>query len=164
MAEVCISIGSNIDKEKNIPAAIAQLEKNFSTLKLSSVYESKSAGFDGNDFHNLVVFFKSENSPEEIIEILRNIEKSLGRVRKENKFSDRTIDLDILLYDDLTQKNQNYSIPSEEITEYAFVLLPLAEIAGEKIHPELLVPISEIWEEFKALNKKQLENINKIQS
>jgi 2-amino-4-hydroxy-6-hydroxymethyldihydropteridine diphosphokinase len=163
VAEVCISIGSNIDKEKNIPAAIAQLEKNFSTLKLSSVYESKSAGFDGNDFHNLVVFFKSKNSPEKIIEILRNIEKSLGRVRKKNKFCDRTIDLDILLYDDLTQKNENYSIPSEEITKYAFVLLPLAEIAGEKIHPELLVPINAIWEEFKALNKQQLKNINKIQ-
>ena len=162
MAEVCISIGSNIDKEKNISAAIAQLEKNFSTLKLSSVYESKSAGFDGNDFHNLVVFFKSKNSPSEIIEILRDIEKSLGRVRKGNKFCNRTIDLDILLYDDLTKKNEDYSIPSEEITKYAFVLLPLAEIAGEKIHPELLIPINEIWEEFQALNKQQLEDIKKI--
>ena len=83
-------------------------------------------------------------------------------MRKGNKFCNRTIDLDILLYDDLTKKNEDYSIPSEEITKYAFVLLPLAEIAGEKIHPELLIPINEIWEEFQALNKQQLEDIKKI--
>ena len=124
-----ISIGSNIDKDKHILASLQALEKLFGKLTISSIYDSEPVGFTGDSFYNLVVGFNSELSVKEVAKQLRQIELDNGRTRDSQKFSARTLDLDLLLYDDLILNDGRLQIPRDEIERYAFVLEPLAEVA-----------------------------------
>lgn len=150
-----ISIGSNIDKEIHIPASISALTKLYGPLTLSSVYESESVGFSGDAFYNLVVGFDSELDVKQIVEQLREIELDNGRNRDCKKFSARTLDLDLVLYGDLIINEGRIQIPRDEIERYAFVLEPLAEIAGHLRHPVSGIRYSELWEHFDKTDLKQ---------
>ncbi len=150
-----ISIGSNIDKEIHIPASISALTKLYGPLTLSSVYESESVGFSGDAFYNLVVGFNSELDVKQIVEQLREIELVNGRNRDCKKFSARTLDLDLVLYGDLVINEGRIQIPRDEIERYAFVLEPLAEIAGHLRHPVSGIRYSELWEHFDKTDLKQ---------
>ena len=135
MAKIYISIGSNIDAEKNIRLAIHALQDHYGKLILSSVYESEAVGFEGDNFLNLVVGLNTEEDVYAVAATLRKIEDENGRDRSGPRFSSRIVDLDLLLYDDLIIKEDNLEIPRDEITKNAFVLLPLDEIAPQLIHP-----------------------------
>lgn len=148
MPFIYISIGSNIDKKKHIISALSTLEQYFGHLTLSHIYETKSVGFEGDDFYNLVAGFESDQPIEQIAATLSSIENEHGRNRNQPKFSSRTLDLDLLLYDDLILKNDHMKIPRDEILKYAFVLAPLAEIAGNSIHPEKQVSYQQLWNNF----------------
>lgn len=150
-----ISIGSNIDKEKYIPASIKALTEHFGTLTLSSIYESEPVGFTGDPFYNFVAGFESNLDVSEIMAQLRDIELQNGRNRDCKKFSARTLDLDLLFYGDLVVHNDHMQIPRDEIESYAFVLEPLAEIAGHLRHPVTGRLFSEMWEKFDKTNLKQ---------
>jgi 2-amino-4-hydroxy-6-hydroxymethyldihydropteridine diphosphokinase len=136
MPRVYVSVGSNVDKERNIPSAVAALRDRFGELVCSSVYETEAVGFEGGDFYNLVVGFDTAQSLEEVTDTLRQIENTHGRVRGGARFSSRTLDLDILLYGAEVRHDERFDVPRDEIPRYAFVLLPLVEIAGEVVHPE----------------------------
>lgn len=148
MARVYISIGSNIDRQHNIRSALAALRESFGELMVSSVYESKAVGFEGDDFYNLAAGFDSALEPLAINHILRGIEHRHGRVRGDSGWTSRTLDLDLLLYDKLISGDHGLILPRGEITEYAFVLCPLAEIAGEERHPVSDTRYSELWQVF----------------
>jgi 2-amino-4-hydroxy-6-hydroxymethyldihydropteridine diphosphokinase len=150
-----ISIGSNIDKKKHIPASIKALEACYGRLTLSSIYESDSVGFTGDSFYNLIVGFESNLDVKEIIEQLRQIEEDNGRDRECKKFSARTLDLDLVLYGDLVINEGRIQIPRDEIERYAFVLEPLAEIAGHLRHPVSGMRYAELWEKFDRTNLRQ---------
>jgi 2-amino-4-hydroxy-6-hydroxymethyldihydropteridine diphosphokinase len=150
-----ISIGSNIDKDKHIPASIKALTECFGKLTLSSIYESEPIGFTGDPFYNLIVSFDSDLDVKEIIQQLRQIELDNGRNRDCTKFSARTLDLDLVLYGDLIINEGRIQIPRDEIERYAFVLEPLAEIAGHLRHPVSGVRYSELWEKFDKTGLKQ---------
>lgn len=150
-----ISIGSNIDKERHIPASVQALEKQFGGLVVSSVYESEAVGFAGDSFYNLVVGFDSELDVKEIMRQLRQIELDNGRDRDCKKFSPRTLDLDLLLYGDLVINDGKLKIPRDEIEKYAFVLEPLAEIAGHLRHPVRGERYALMWEKFDKAAAKQ---------
>jgi 2-amino-4-hydroxy-6-hydroxymethyldihydropteridine diphosphokinase len=143
-----VSIGSNIDRERNIRSAVKALNLHFGPLTLSSVYETQAQGFSGDPFYNLVAGFETSLSADAINTILHGIENQHGRLRGEQKFSSRTLDLDLLLYGDAVMEEQN--IPRDEISRYAFVLLPLAEIAPDVIHPKSQQTINKLWNDFKA--------------
>ncbi len=151
MARVYISIGSNIDKEKNIPSSIRALQEHFGEMEISNVYETKAVGFEGEDFHNLVVGFDTIQSPLEIAQILKQIEADHNRIRGKEQFESRTLDLDQLLYGDLVMQMEGVNVPHPDILRYNFVLKPLAELAGETMHPEEEKSIEELW-------KSHLEN------
>jgi 2-amino-4-hydroxy-6-hydroxymethyldihydropteridine diphosphokinase len=155
MSKGYISIGSNIDKEKYVPASIEALKKIFGELIISSVYSSEAVGFSGDSFYNLVVGFNSELTVKEVARQLRNIELDNGRTRNSQKFSSRTLDLDLLLYDDLVINDGRLQIPRDEIESYAFVLEPLAEIAPALKHPVKGLSYAELWEKFDKINLKQ---------
>lgn len=147
MARVYISIGSNIERDNNIRAAIADLRAHYGrdSLLISSVYESEAVGFAGDNFYNLVVGLDTDEGVEQVSRQLRLIEDRHGRTRTGPRFSARTLDLDLLTYDDLILKEGGFDIPREEITKNAFVLWPLAEIAAQERHPELGQSYAELW-------------------
>ena len=150
-----ISIGSNIDKDKNIPISLKELERCFGKLTISSIYESEPVGFTGETFYNLVVGVYSEFGVKEVAKLLRQIELDNGRTRDSQKFSARTLDLDLILYDDLIVNDGRLQIPRDEIERYAFVLEPLAEIAPDLKHPVNHMSYAELWEKFDKTNLKQ---------
>ncbi|MCX7084909.1 MAG: 2-amino-4-hydroxy-6-hydroxymethyldihydropteridine diphosphokinase [Methylococcales bacterium] len=140
-----ISIGSNIDKDIHIPASLVALKKLFGPLIVSSIYESEAVGFEGDSFYNLIVEFNSSLEVKEAAKSLRQIELDNGRSRNSQKFSSRTLDLDLILYDDLIINDGRLQIPRDEIERYAFVLEPLAEIAPELKHPISRINYATIW-------------------
>jgi len=148
VARVYISIGSNIEVSKNIPSSVKALSDHFGELDISSVYETKAVGFDGDDFHNLVVGFDTDESPLEISRVLKRIEAEHERTRGKEKFESRTLDLDQLLYGDLVMQMEGVNIPHPDILRYNFVLKPLAELAADAEHPEEEKTAGELWQSF----------------
>jgi len=159
MAKIYISIGSNIDAEKNIRLAIHALQEHYGKLVLSSVYESEAVGFDGDNFLNLVASVKTEEDVHTVVATLRKIEDDNGRDRSGPRFSPRTVDLDLLLYDDLVISENGLELPRDEITKNAFVLLPLEEIAPQLIHPISGQTMCDHWLNFDK-NSQRLWTIN----
>ncbi len=135
MVKAYISIGSNLTPISNVRASISALGKVFGTLEVSPVYQSAALGFEGADFLNLVVALETDKSADEVISVLLDIETQLGRDRSGPKFSDRTMDLDLLIYGNEAIFNDNTEIPRPEIEEYAHVLVPLVDLAAEQKHP-----------------------------
>ena len=148
MAMIYISIGSNIDAEKNIRGAVQALSEEFGTLLLSSVYESEAVGFDGDKFLNLVVGADTDADVYRVNDTLHAIEEQYGRVRSGPKFSSRTLDLDLLVYDDLILNEDGIQIPRDEITKNAFVLWPLAELAPHQCHPKSGISYAKLWQDY----------------
>tara|TARA_B100001248_G_C27209371_1_gene375046 strand:- start:109 stop:492 length:384 start_codon:yes stop_codon:yes gene_type:complete len=120
-----LSIGSNIEPEKNISFAIKKLNELLEDLIQSSIIISKAEGFIGDDFHNLVVSGRSNLTFNEMNKQLKAIEDLADRNRDVPKFSSRTLDIDITL---ITDKNQNIVFESDEIEKYDFVSKPLSEL------------------------------------
>ena len=159
MPRVYIGIGSNIDRDTNIRNGVAAIMKKFGKLDLSSVYESTAYGFKGDDFYNLVAGFDTDEPVYELATSLRKIEYQFGRRRYEKRFLSRTLDIDLLLYGDLVQHDEEIDLPREDIIRYSFVLCPLVEIAGNERHPELGKRFTDLWVDFDK-SKQPLRKIN----
>jgi 2-amino-4-hydroxy-6-hydroxymethyldihydropteridine diphosphokinase len=115
---------------------------------MSNIYRSQAVGFDGDDFLNLVLCIDSDVSPAELHQAIEEIHRVAGRQRGESRFSARTLDIDLLLYDDLVLDAGPIRVPRTDILRYSFVLGPLAEIAANLRHPESGRLITEHWAEF----------------
>jgi len=147
MARVYISLGTNINRDFHLNQGLNALSENFGKLTLSSLFESKAVGFVGADFYNLVIGLTTDKSVQQVFTLLREIEFTNGRSLQAKKFSPRTLDLDLLLYDQLIIE-QPVQIPRDEITKNAFVLWPLAEIAPQLKHPILKQNYQQIWQAY----------------
>ena len=134
MHQVFISIGSNIDPLKNIDKVKILLNDLFECT-FSGLYETVAEGFEGDDFVNCVVGFKTDITPTKLNENLKDIEKNMGRTDRQKGMSNRIIDLDLILYGDLVLNDKYLSLPSDDIEKYSFILEPLVEIAGDIRHP-----------------------------
>ncbi len=148
MAKIYISLGSNIDRERNTRAGIQALRERFGELELSSVYESEAVGFEGDAFYNMVIACEVNEDVHSANRALAEIEDAHGRDRSGPRFSSRTLDLDLLLYDDLVLDENGLKLPREEILKNAFVLWPLAEIAPGLVHPVVKKTYAELWAGF----------------
>ncbi len=160
---VYVGIGSNIEAEKYIRLAIKYLHHSFGPhcdLQLSPVYKTQAIGFDGNDFFNLVASFMTELSALEVALKLKEIEQQNGRCHNQEKFSARTLDIDLLLYDQAIINDGNISIPRDEIEKYAFVLSPLADLAPDLIHPVSGQNMAQMWLQLK--NKAHAGSLQRI--
>jgi len=145
---VYLSVGSNVDRERNVKAGLDALSAVYGELRLSSVFESEPVGFEGDPFYNLAVGLDTSQTVGTLVEVLRKIEDDCGRRRDTPRFSPRTLDLDLLTYDDVAGVVDGVSLPRTEITENAFVLGPLAEIAGAEIHPITRKTYADLWRDF----------------
>ena len=158
-----ISIGSNIgDRLKNIQSSIDLIHSRIaSILTLSSIYETESIGFEGDDFFNICATFNSFKSPYHIMNELLEIETVLGRYRsKEKKYISRIIDIDILLVEDMVINSEELKIPHLEICNRKFVLEPLLEIDPNLIHPISKISFKEIFTSLKSNQKVQKKDLS----
>jgi 2-amino-4-hydroxy-6-hydroxymethyldihydropteridine diphosphokinase len=143
---VFVSLGSNVDREAKIRQAVELLRTHFGEIDLSPVYDSEAVGFDGSNFLNLVAGFNTNLEVGAVVAIFREIEDRLGRDRSLPKFASRPIDLDILSFDDLVLDVPGIRIPRAEILYNAFVLKPLQDIAGDRLHPEVRETYTALWQ------------------
>jgi 2-amino-4-hydroxy-6-hydroxymethyldihydropteridine diphosphokinase len=150
---IYISVGSNVDKEKHTKAGLQGMYQAFGKLTLSSVFESESVGFEGDNFYNLVVKANTTLSIEEVCSVLKKIEQDNKRQRGEQKFAPRTLDLDLLLYGRLVT-TQPITLPRPEVLYNAFVLKPMAEIAADDIHPVVNRSYDALWQEYDKSQQK----------
>ena len=133
-----LSLGSNQGRKlNNLQEAIYEIAESIGAIhKISSVYKTDSWGFKGDDFYNICIAVSTYLPPEELLKNILNIETKLGRKREQNnKYTNRKIDIDILLFDDEIVFSKNIIIPHPRMLERKFVLVPLAEIAGNTLHP-----------------------------
>lgn len=148
MARVYISVGSNIDRTKNLLASLDALQGWFGELHLSPVYESEAVGFDGEPFLNLVVGVDTDLSVAELSLRFKKLEADNGRRRDLPRFSGRTLDLDILTHGQQVGRVDGVELPRREILKNAFVLRPLADIAPEERHPVCGQTYLELWQTY----------------
>ena len=160
--DIYVSLGSNVDRGKNIRSSVRALREAFGDLTASPVYQTAAVGFDGDDFLNLALRFASTGGPREVQAILRSIEQQHGRQRHDERFAPRTLDIDLLLHGDLQIDQPNLRLPRLEITQYAFILAPLADIAADLIHPRLGVSIGQLWRQFCRQNPGDVARVWKI--
>lgn len=138
MADVYVGLGANVgDPADNLRSAVRRLGRAIDIVRVSSVYRSEPVGMrDQPFFLNAVVGGATPLAPRHLMAILLEIEQALGRVRTV-RMGPRTLDLDLLLYDDRVIHEPGLDVPHPRMTERRFVLEPLAEIAPHVVHPGL---------------------------
>jgi 2-amino-4-hydroxy-6-hydroxymethyldihydropteridine diphosphokinase len=135
MSTVYLGLGSNIEPEKNLRLAVDRLRSRFGELVLSNVYQSKALGFSGDDFLNLVARIDTDLPVADLVAALDAIHDESGRESGCAKFVARPLDIDLLLYDQLVDDKPPARVPRADVLEYSFVLVPLAGIAPDYVHP-----------------------------
>ena len=147
MTRVYLSLGSNIEPEKNLRAALAELRAKFADMVVSPTYRFPAVGFEGQDFLNLAVGLDTDLPPQALNNWLHALEDRHGRRRDVPRFSSRTLDADIVLYgDQVVTGAGNLQVPRAEL-KHSFVLKPLSDIAGNIVHPVLQKTVRELWRE-----------------
>ena len=160
MSRVCLSLGSNLGpRETYLRKALQALDKELGSLvKCSSFYETLPWGFSSDSlFLNAAACFDTLLSPEEVLAVTQQIEKSLGRKEKsrQGQYADRCIDIDILLYDDRVMQTPDMILPHPHMAERMFVLEPLAEIMPHMLHPQLRKTILQLKEELAERSERR---------
>ena len=147
MTEVFVGVGTNVDREASLRKGLAALRAAYGGLRVSSVWDNPAVGFEGDPFLNLVVSFDTGEPAMQVAATLDRIEHAFGRThRRDRKLESRALDLDLLLYGD--EVIPEMRIPRDDVTRYAFVLAPLAELAPDHRHPVTGDTYRELWERF----------------
>jgi len=137
VSTVILSLGSNLgDRVRYLERALEQLRRELKIERVSSIYETRPVGAaDQPWFLNLVCYAFTQMDPHTLLWYIQAIESALGRQRSEERFASRTLDIDIVAFEDRVIEESNLEIPHPRMSERAFVLEPLAEIAPEWLHP-----------------------------
>jgi 2-amino-4-hydroxy-6-hydroxymethyldihydropteridine diphosphokinase len=141
MAQILLSIGSNIEpRARFLRSAIKELDSRLNVVKVSSLYETEALGFDGDDFLNAAVLANTELTPLQVLELLHEVEQLGGRKRSEVEgYASRTIDLDLIFYDNYILISPELIVPHPKFAERNFVLKPLVEL-----YPRWIDPLSQL--------------------
>ena len=149
MATVYVALGSNLDDPlAQLTQAVDSLKKFAKNLKVSPFYGSKPLGpQDQPDYVNAVVKFETELEPLVLLDTLQAIENQQGRVRL-RRWGERTLDLDILLYDNVQLQTERLTLPHYDMHNREFVIVPLYDLSPELILPDG-TPVTELYQQFK---------------
>lgn len=153
MARIYISLGTNVEPERHVSAGIVDLRRHFGALDLSRVFESEAVGFNGTHFLNMVIGADTPLSIVDVNALFKQIEQENGRQIQAKKFSPRSLDLDLLLYDDVVCQ-QPIVLPRAEILYNAFVLWPLAELIPQSLHPVTQQSYQSLWDKYDKQSQK----------
>lgn len=145
MSRAYLSLGSNLEPTANLRDAIEALHRRFGTVVLSPVYRTRAIGFDGDDFLNAAAVIETELDPLALNDWLHALEDAHGRDRSGPRHGDRTLDIDVVLFDDRVLSGPgNLRIPRPEL-QHAFVLKPLADIAADVAVPGDGRTLAQLW-------------------
>lgn len=163
MNHVYIALGTNIEpRNQHLKSAMESLRasENITILNRSSIYQTAPVGYtDQDDFLNMVIEIETTYSSEELLAVCQQVEQELGR-KREIRFGPRTIDLDILVYNEENKNSEHLSIPHPRMHERGFVLIPLNEIAPELIIPSTDKTVKEWLAELPEQDKKDINKWN----
>ena len=148
MSDIFLGLGSNVSPAQHLTQGLADLRELLGPLHCSPVYEGAAVGFDGAPFWNLVVQGHTDQPVGVLQHALRAIEFARGRPRNATRYSDRTLDIDLLLYGTLTGEVDGVQLPREDVLTQAFVLRPLAELAPQALHPVTGRSYEDHWRSF----------------
>ena len=148
MPRAFLSLGSNLDPDRHLAFALDALRERFGALVVSPAYRTPAVGFDGPDFVNLAAALDTTLEPEALDAWLHALEDRAGRRRDVPRFSSRTLDVDLVLYDDRVLRGPgNLELPRSDLARHAFVLQPMSDIAPDVVHPTLHKTLRELWRE-----------------
>lgn len=150
MVKLYLLLGGNLGDKKQVFAEVAKrlTELLGEITALSSIYETEPWGFESEDiFWNQVLEFSTRFSAEEVLLLTQHLEADMGRVRKENQYTSRIIDIDILFYGNQVINQENLVVPHPRIQERKFALIPLCEIASTLVHPVFQKSVEQLLNE-----------------
>lgn len=156
---IYLGVGSNINKVENIQSCLNYFSSSFQYFQVSPTYQSPSYGFAGHDFYNLVVKIKSSFDLVSLKKWLMTVEDMHGRDRKQVRYSNRTLDIDILFYNEDVSDNDTIKIPRPEILTQAYVLKPLIDLAPDMAHPETGRTLINHWNSLKLSQNIILQKV-----
>lgn len=160
MAVVYLSLGSNIEPERHLRAAVAALRERFGALRLSRFYRSAAVGFEGEDFLNAAARIETELEPAALDAWLHALEAAHGRRRDGPRFSSRPLDIDIVLYDArISAPGETPELPRSELASEGFVLLPMLDLAPDLRHPTLGQTLTELWHAMPMERRGRLQPV-----
>ena len=146
MPRAWLSLGSNLEPERHLRAALAELRERFGAIVVSPAYRFPAVGFDGPDFVNLAVGIDTGLEPPALDDWLHALEDRHGRRRDVPRYSSRTLDVDIVLFDERILDGPGHlQVPRKELAQ-AFVLKPLADIAAQVREPRSGRTLAELWQ------------------
>ena len=154
MARAYLSLGSNLEPERHLAAALAALRARYGELLVSPTYRTPAVGFEGPDFLNLAVGLDTDEAPEALDAWLHALEDAQGRRRDVPRFSSRTLDVDLVLYDQRVLRGPgNLELPRPDLARHAFVLKPMVDLAPDLVHPVLGRTLAQLWADFPPAQK-----------
>lgn len=135
--QALLSLGSNIEPDVHVPRALDWLEARFEVVAVSPNYRSPAVGGTGPqpDFVNLAVRLRTDCPPRALREVCRRLEDACYRLRSANRYAPRTLDVDVVLLDDLVLDGGTWRLPDPQLETAAFVLVPAADVWPEAVHP-----------------------------
>ena len=149
MPEVYVAAGSNVEPQRYMSQAVAELERAFPGVRFSSWYRNRAVGFDGEDFINLVAGFATTLAAAGGARAAARDRGTLcGRPRDAPRWAPRSMDLDVLLYGDLVCEEPGLKLPRPDLVKRAYMLGPLAELAPAVVHPTAGLSVGELWRRF----------------
>lgn len=155
-----LSLGSNLEPERHLASAVAELRARFGRVELSPVYRTPAEGFEGPDFLNLAAIIDTDLEPAALDAWLHALEDRHGRRRDVPRFSSRTLDVDLVLLDDRVLRGPgNLELPRGELAKHAFVLKPCVDLAPTWRHPTLGSTLADLWAAFPDAKKAGIEAV-----